>query len=85
MLLTVILTYRVGPVMHVDLLSHFSHICSGKNKKQRFFFEYIYAKLICRTDLLCDQPVFEVPSEPGRTICGSSNSSELVITARALD
>jgi hypothetical protein len=67
MLLTVILIYRVGLVLRVDFLSRFSHICSGKNKEQRFFFEYIYAKLICRTDLLCDQPVFEVPSEPGRT------------------
>src|SRR5207245_8814540 len=61
MLLLALFTFTVGPMLHVDLLSHFSHIWSGKNKEQRlicFLFRIYMQKLICRTDLLCDQPIF---------------------------
>ncbi len=61
MFLSALFTFTVGPILRVDLLSHFSHVCSGKNKEQRlvcFFFRIYMQKLIYRTDLLCNQPIF---------------------------
>src|SRR5271168_1852240 len=63
MLLSALFTYGVGPVLHVDSLSHFSHVCSGKKIKNRIYMQ----KIICRTNLLCDQPIFVAQS--GRRRC----------------
>src|SRR6266487_3515569 len=64
--LSPILTYREGPVLHVDLLSHFSHICSSEGKNRG---TYIYMrKLICCTDLT-DDPLF---CRTGVHACGSA-------------
>jgi hypothetical protein len=63
MLLSSLFTFTVGPVLRVDLLSHFSHVCSGKK------IEVLVSEDICeinmrkcRTDLLCDQPIFVAQS-----------------------
>src|SRR3954454_24857256 len=79
MFLPLIFTFRAGPVLQLYLLSHFSHVYSGKNKEQRlicFLFRIYMQKLLCRTTCLMIHLFF------CRTICGSSKkSSELAITA----
>ena len=48
MLLSALFTYRVGPVLHVDLLSHFSHVCLGKKIEilvSIYIFFSLYAKI----------------------------------------
>src|SRR4051812_29450554 len=55
MLLPSVFTFTVGPVLHVEPLSHFSHNCLGKNKEQRlicFLFRIYMQKLICRITCL---------------------------------
>jgi hypothetical protein len=45
MLLSTLFTYREGPVLQLDLLSHFLTFVWGKIEV--LVSEYIYAKLIC--------------------------------------
>jgi hypothetical protein len=62
MLLTVVLTYRVCPVLRVDFLLQFSHIFWREKIKvlvgMNIFLIYCMRKLICRTDLPYDPPIF---------------------------
>ena len=85
MLLSSLLTYRIGTVLHVDLLSHFSHICSEKIK----VLVSIYIREInmrkCRTDLLCDQPIFVTQSSRARGVLRTRHCAWLSKFFRAED
>ena len=74
MLLSALLTYREGPVSQLKLLSHFLTFVWGKKIEvlvSMVSFSNIYAKLICRTDLLCDQPIFFVAQSVAQQILPS--------------
>ena len=76
MLLSSIFTFRAGPVLQLDPLSHFLTFVWDKIEALvNMFFRICMQKLLCHTDLTDDPLIF------CRTICGSANSSELEITA----
>src|ERR1044071_10489794 len=76
MVLTLILTYTVGPVSQQSIFTFLAHLFRGKRgtgQYVHFLFDYV-RKLICRTDL---SSYFCLPHMIGA--CGSANSSELMI------
>src|ERR1700730_10385524 len=82
MLLPALFTCREGPVLHVDPLSHFSHICSEKKIKVLLSI-YIYAKLICEkgTHTYYVISLFLSHNLAEGAVHRSANSSELKIIA----
>ena len=73
MLLSALFAFRVSPVLRVDLLSHFSHVCSGKK------IEVLISEYICEINM--SHRPYPVINLFCRTTRGSAKSSELVITA----
>ena len=78
MLLPSVFTFTVGPVLHVDLLSHF--LTFVWKKIEVLVSKYIYKINLqkCCTDLLCNQPILSHISI--FIVAQQKKSSELVIT-----
>ena len=62
MLLPSLFVYRVGPVLQLDLLSHFSHVCTGKNKEQRLICFFFFDDNYVARDLTDDPLIFVAQS-----------------------
>ena len=81
MLLPSVFTFTVGHMLQLDLLSHFSHICSGK-KIEVLVSEYtVYAKLICENVTQTYYVIGLFLSHMSTCIVAQQKSSELMITA----
>src|ERR1044072_7511658 len=85
MLLPSVFTFRAGPVLRLDFLSHFSHVCSGKKIEDWLANICEINMRECHTDLLCDQPIFVTQSSRARGVLRTRRCAWLSKFFRAED